>query len=355
MKKIYVNPDIAKTERVFPMQGRYGYHRYDMNENPEGLPKAFMDSVLKEITPEFLAIYPEPDAFLKKYASYLGQGCTLDNLIATNGTDMAIRYILETFGEKGKDVITVDPTFEMYWVNCSILGLHYKPIPYKKDMTVDIQKVIDAIDENTRIVALVNPNNPMGNVYSEEEMTQVIAKAKRYGAVVLIDEAYYYFYPHTFLSHALKDTNVIVTRTFSKLFSLAATRMGVIITNPALAHDIRNSKLTFDCNAVALLFAERIMDHPELEKKLIAIEVEGKAYALKSLAAHKYEARDCRGNFIFVKPHHDAKIIADRLEKEKKILVHPYSNALLKDYLRVSVGSKKAMSFFLVNLYDIDA
>ena len=65
--KPHVNQFVRETKRVFPSQGRYGKFRYDMNENPEGLPKEFVDSVLKEITPEFLAIYPEPDKFLKKY------------------------------------------------------------------------------------------------------------------------------------------------------------------------------------------------------------------------------------------------------------------------------------------------
>jgi histidinol-phosphate aminotransferase len=355
MTKIYINPDVKNTERVFPMQGRYGYHRYDMNENPEGLPKDFVDSVLKEITPEFLSIYPEPDRFLNKYAKYVGYNCSLDNLIATNGTDMAIRYILETFGEKGKNVVTVSPTFEMYWVNCSILGLHFKAVDYEKDMTIDIEKVINAIDADTRIVALVNPNNPMGNVYSEEEMQQVIAKSREVGAVVLIDEAYYYFYPHTFIEHAINDENVIVTRTFSKLFSIAATRMGVIITNPNLAHYIKNSKLTFDCNAVALLFAERIIDNPSLEKKLIEIEVEGKKFILDSLKANGYECKDCRGNFIFIKPHRNAHLVSNLLEKEKRILVHPYNNPVLKDYIRVSVGSKTAMQFFLESFLSIDS
>ena len=64
--KPHVNSFVANTVRVFPPQGRCGRLRYDMNENPEGLPKEFVDSVLKEITPEFLAIYPEPDRFLHK-------------------------------------------------------------------------------------------------------------------------------------------------------------------------------------------------------------------------------------------------------------------------------------------------
>lgn len=93
---IHVNKFIEETKRVFPPQNRYGMLRYDMNENPEGLPKEFVDSVLKEITPEFLAIYPEPDRFLHKYADFIG--VDFENLMCTNGSDMAIRYLLETFG-----------------------------------------------------------------------------------------------------------------------------------------------------------------------------------------------------------------------------------------------------------------
>lgn len=354
MKEIYVNPDIKKTERVFPMQGRYDYHRYDMNENPEGLPKSFVDSVLKEITPEFLSVYPEPDRFLNKYAKYIGYGCSKENLIATNGTDMAIRYILETYGEKGKDVVTVSPTFEMYWVNCSILGLHHKPVAYEPDMTIDVDKILAAITEDTRIVALVNPNNPVGNVYCEQDIRRIIAKAKTVGAIVFIDEAYHYFYPNTFVRFALEEENVIVTRTFSKLFSIAATRMGVIITNPDLAHYIRNSKLTFDCNAVALLFAERLIDHPEIEKELIKIEEEGKAYTKKTLEEHGYEVKSSEGNFMFIRTKKDAHLVSERLEKEEKILVHPYNNLFLKPFLRVSIGSKKSMEFFLEKFFKID-
>ncbi|MBQ5345078.1 MAG: aminotransferase class I/II-fold pyridoxal phosphate-dependent enzyme, partial [Acidaminococcaceae bacterium] len=172
---MFVNENIKRTERVFPMQGRYGYLRYDMNENPEGLPEDFVNSVLKEITPEFLAIYPEPDRFLCKYAKSLN--IDFENVMATNGSDMAIRYLLETFGEPGKDVVTVSPSFEMYWVNCNILGLHHVPVSYESNLTISIDKITAAITENTRVVVLLNPNNPVGNVYTQEEAEAVIRKA----------------------------------------------------------------------------------------------------------------------------------------------------------------------------------
>lgn len=348
----YVNEHIKNTQRVFPGQGRYDLYRYDMNENPEGLPKEFVDSVLKEVTPEFLSIYPEPDRFLNKYASFIG--AKYENLVATNGSDMGIRYLLEVFGEEGKEVVTVAPSFEMYWVNCNILGLKHVPVSYNNDFTIDVDKIVNAITTDTRVVVLLNPNNPMGDAYTEEEFLKILAKAKEVGAIVIVDEAYHYFYENTFLKYALEEENVVVLRTFSKLFSIAACRLGVIISNPQIVHYVKNAKLTFDANSIALLFAERIIEHPEIVEELIRTEKEGKAYTLSSLREHGYECRECKGNFLFVKPRHNAKEIATRLEVEKKVLVHPYGNELLKDYIRVSVGSVEAMKIFLDAFYEVD-
>lgn len=348
----YVNENIKSTERFFPIQGRYGYYRYDMNENPIGLPIDFVEGVKKEITPEFLSIYPEPDNFLNKYAKYIG--VNYENVLTTNGSDMAIRYLLETFGERGKEVVTVTPSFEMYWVNCCILGLKHVPVEYEENLTIKIEKIIDAITENTRVVVLLNPNNPVGNVYSSEEVEKVVEKAEKVGAVVIIDEAYYYFYPKTFLDYAINRPNVIVLRTFSKLFSIAACRLGIIISNPKIINYVKKGRLTFDVNSIALLFGERLLDNPKLIDELINIENEGKKYTLDILRENGYNCRDCMGNFIFVEPHNDAKEISDRLCEEKRILVHPYKNKLLEKYIRVSIGSKEAMKIFLDAFLELD-
>ena len=349
---VHVNPFIENMTRIFPPQGRYGKLRYDMNENPEGLPKGFVDAVLKEITPEFLAIYPEPDRFLRKYAEFVG--VKFENVMCTNGSDQAIRYLLETFGEVGKEVVTVAPSFEMYWVNCMLLGYKHVPVAYESDLSLKIEKVVAAINENTRIVVLLNPNNPVGNVYTDEEFAAVQKKAEEVGALVIVDEAYHYFYSKTFLGNALKASNVVVLRTFSKLMSLAAVRLGVIIGNPNLVGYARNLRLTFDVNSIALLFAERLMEYPEVVDGLIKSQQEGKGYCLVELRARGYWCRDCMGNFIFIKPHKDAHVVSKALEA-RNVLVHPYGNPLLKDYIRVSTGSKAAMQRFLDVFFSIDA
>lgn len=348
---IHVNPYIRDTYRVFPPQGRYGKLRYDMNENPEGLPKEFVDSVLKEVTPEFLAIYPEPSRFLHKYADFVG--VKFENLLCTNGSDMAIRYLLETFGEVGKEVVTVAPSFEMYWVNCRILGYKHIPVTYESDLSIKIDNVVEAINENTRIVVLLNPNNPVGNVYSVEEFEAVRKRAEEVGAIVIVDEAYHYFYSKTFLKEAIASSNVVVLRTFSKLMSLAAVRLGVIIGHSELIGYVRNARLTFDANSIALLFAERLLERPDIIDALIKTQQEGKDWVLSKLTSLGYWCKDCMGNFIFIRPRHDAHVVSEQLEK-MNVLVHPYGNDLLKDFIRVSTGSKDSMRKFLDAFLEVD-
>ncbi len=350
--KHYVNPNIVNTPRVFPMQGRADYHRYDANENSEGLPMEFVESVLKELTPEYLAMYPEPERFIGKYADYLG--IDKQNVYCTNGSDHGIRVLLEIFGEPGKEVVTVSPTFEIYWVCCSLLGLKHHPVQYNADFTISIDSILEAITDDTRVVILLNPNSPIGNLYTEAEVQLVIDKAQRVGSIVVLDEAYHYFYDQTFMHFAMVNDNVVLLRTFSKLMSVAGLRVGMIVGHKDLIHWVRNSRLAYEMNSIGLLFAERILEHPDMVDNLIKQEKEGKAYFIAELDKRGYWYMDCHGNYVLVKPKHDSHEVARRLAEEKKALVHAYSNAMMRDVLRVTVGSVKAMEFFTKVFFEVD-
>lgn len=342
-KQYFINQNIKNTKRVFPAQGRREYLRLDMNEGVLGLPQEFVDSVLGEITPEFLTIYPEPYRFLKKYSDFVN--APVESLMATNGTDMAIRYILETFGETGKDVVTVNPTFEMYRINCSILGLNHVPVSYESDFSISVNKIIETISDDTRLVVLVNPNNPIGNTYSESDARRVFDRAKCAGAIVVVDEAYHYFTDESLLHLAISGEydNVIVLRTFSKLMSLAALRLGVVISNPEIIRYLKNGKLTFDVNSVALLFGERLLEHPEIIEDMIETEKTGKDCLLNWLCENDYEYIPCKGNYVLVKIKCDPHELTKRLEKDEKILVHDYGNPMLSEYIRISTADVESM------------
>lgn len=347
----YINPFFASTERVFPGEGRKEYLKLDMNENTDGLPDEFLDEFKERITTEFVSTYPEPHGFERAYAKYINVG--INEIMATNGSDMAIRYAFETFGEPGKYVVTVAPSFEMYRINAQLLGLKHKAISYNDDLSINICRIIESIDYETSIVVLLNPNNPVGDVYSEEDIRRIIEKAEEVGAVVIIDEAYHYFCQTTYVKLINEYSNVMVFRTFSKLFAMAACRLGVIISNPEIIGWLRRGKLTFDVNSFALMMGEMILEQPDIIEKLIHREKEGKEYLVSVMESNGYVTKKCEGNFVFIYPKSDVKEVEAKL-KERKILIKTYSNPLLKRAIRVTTASKEIMQHFVENFLEVD-
>ncbi len=341
---------IEELYRVSPRQGRGGFLRLDMNENPEGLPGDFFNKVISKLTPELLAMYPETGALTKKLAVYLG--VAPDMISLSNGSDEAIKCIFEVFGNSG-NVISVYPTFEMYAVYAKLYSLEHRTVNYRDDFSVNIDDIVGAIDAGTSIVSLLNPNNPIGNVYNVKETERIIKKAGECGAMVVIDEAYHYFYPKTFIALANKYDNVLLTRTFSKLCSIAGCRIGYTVGNTQLVSLLDKVRGTYCINAVALTFAEAILDDPDLIPALIAKEKAGRDYVIASLAANGYKHYAENGNYIFIKPRLPAEEISAALEEEK-ILVKTYSHRLLKDYIRITTGGIEPMKRFCNIFYKID-
>lgn len=345
MSNYHVNESVKTCVRIFSEEGRSAYLRMDMNENPEGLPKAFVDGVLREITPEYLATYPEPGHFCRKYAAQLG--IKENQVCATSGSDTAIRYLMEAFVGRGNKVVTVTPTFEMYRVYCNMYGYEHVGVPYGSDFRIGVEEILAVIDERTDLVALLNPNNPIGRAFTEVEVRAVAEKAAECGAVLVIDEAYHYFYRGTFIRLIDEYDNVAILRTFSKLFSLAGCRLGAVIGPAQLIEYINHVRSSAEVNTVALLFGERLMDHPEIIDELIATEKEGREYLIGELERYGYTYYNQDGNFLFIEPKTDAVMVAKRLKEEHKVLIKTYGNPLLNRFIRISTGSKTAMSRFM--------
>ena len=347
----YVDENIKNTTRVFPDQGRKGYLRLDMNENPVGLPEDVVAKIREAVTPEFLATYPEPGRVTELYADFIG--VNPDQICLTNGSDNAIRYVLQTFGEKGKDVVTVYPTFEMYMVNCWLLGLNHKTVPYKEDYSLDVDGLVAAIDDDTRIVGLVNPNNPMGNAYSDEDARRIVETAAAHNAIVVIDEAYHYFTDKSQLKLVNEYDNVIVLRTFSKAFSLAGVRLGAAISNPKIAHYLNTIRMTFEVNVLALKAAEVVLSDKGIIERLAATQIEGRTYLVSALEEAGYEVLPSESNFISFRPKTAAEQVAAKLA-EKKILVKTFGGGPLKGMIRVNTAAKDVLERFVDELFQAD-
>lgn len=349
---MYINPNIESLYRIHSNFSRKDYLRLDMNENPVGLPQVFFDTVMKNITPALLATYPELDVLAAMIAQK--HGVDVSNIAIGNGSDELIMEVFSVFGERGKALVCVNPSFAMYTVYANMFGMSLKALDYDAQMNVSISTILEAIDGGTGIVILVNPNNPMGNVYSESEIAAVADKAAQVGALLVVDEAYHYFYPNSFESHVLEYNNLILTRTFSKVCSIAGLRLGYAIANERLADLLRRSQPSYNTNVVALEFGKAILSDPSVVDWLILRHAEGKKHIQDRLRRMGYKFLAREGNFIFIETKLQSEEVVQRLQ-EKKILVKHYKHPLVSGYIRVTTADKDSMDKFMNALLEIDS
>jgi len=349
----YLNPKVENLFRIFDQNERKDYLRLDLNENPGGLPKEFIEKVLQDITPQFVAQYPETLHFTEVLAKFLNTD--ISHLCLVNGSAEGIRYVIQAFTSENGRIVGVVPSYFMFQVYSEMYGRNFVKVPYDEDLTMDINNIIKEMTEDTELLILLNPNNPMGNVYSEEEFARIITVAKEKQITVLVDEAYHYFYPKTFIQYALNKEHVFVTRTFSKLFSMAGCRLGYVAGWPDGIKMVQKLCTPHNTNAFAMKFAEAVIESPEVLQSLIDNFNNGRNYLIKTLDANGYEHKGEAGNFIFIKTKTNADAIVSRMKSEKKILIKSYPNVgNFGTCLRVSIGEEKFMQQFCEALFELD-
>lgn len=349
----YENPLIKNLVRIFDQNERKEYLRLDLNENPGGLPKEFVDRVLQNATPQLVAQYPETLHFSQVLAEYLKTD--ISHICLTNGSAEGIRYIIQAFTSPKGRIVGVVPSYFMFQVYSEMYGRTFVKVPYEEDLTMNINNITKELTDETELLVLLNPNNPMGNVYSEDEVEKILKVAKEKQITILIDEAYYYFYDKTFINYALNDEHIFVTRTFSKLFSMAGCRLGYVAGWSEGIKLVQKLCTPHNTNAFALLFAESLIKNPTLVQSLIDAFKDGRNYLIQKLDNNNYEHKGEAGNFIFIKPKTDAEKIVARMKTEKKILIKSYPNVgKFGNCLRVSIGERKYMQQFLEALLEID-
>ena len=349
----YLDKNIKDLVRIFDQNERKDYLRLDLNENPGGLSQEFITEILKEVTPQFVAQYPETLHFTEVVADHIGTD--ISHLCITNGSAEAIRYVIQAFTSVNGRIVGVVPSYFMFQVYSEMYGRDFVKVPYNDDLTISIENLINELTDETQMLILLNPNNPMGNVYSDEEFETLFKVCQEKEITLLVDEAYHYFYPKTFIKYALNNRRVLVTRTFSKLFSMAGCRLGYVCGHPDDIKYVQKFCTPHNTNAFAMLFAEKILTTPGMLDELIRKFNEGRRYLIEALDKNGYRYKGEAGNFIFIEPKTDAKTIVDRMKTKKKILIKTYANVgEFGDCLRVSIGEKQYMEKFMDALLALD-
>ena len=336
----YVNENIKDLYRVKCTEDRSKVIRLDMNENPIGLPLEFVEKVKDMITPEFLATYPMKEHLIEQIAKH---NCVeKNNITVTAGSEEAMRLVFQCFGQAGRSLLTVFPTFEMYDVYSKMFGMIHEIVEYDENFSVKADDIVNKINKKTGMVILLNPNSPIGTTYTLEEFEKIINRAEEVGAIVVIDEAYHYFYKDTEIGLIKKYKNLIVLRTFSKLFSVAGLRIGYAVADPELIGYIEKAESTFNVSNVSILFATEILKNENLLNNLVEIERTGHQWIANQLENNGYKVISGAGNYVLFFPNIQSKELVSKL-KERGIWIRDYSNGILKGWARISTGDISVM------------
>jgi histidinol-phosphate aminotransferase len=327
-----------------PAYSRHDYLRLDMNEGVHGLPADFIKRALTGIDGHWLATYPEYHALQTKIAAH--NGLVPENIILSNGSDAAIKYIFDAYVSPGDRILLTDPTFAMYPVYCRMFATEPLTVPYRPDLSFPWDEFRARLGPGVRLAVVVNPNNPTGYALPPSQIIDLVAHAAQYKILVVVDEAYFYYYPGTVIQ-AVKDfQNLIVLRTFSKLCGMAALRLGYAAASAPVIENLQKVRPTFDINGLAVRFGERLLDHPEVIQALIRETMAGKDFLAQKLAAAGIQYRDGDANFVLINCNGKVDDIVKELAEEKILVSGGFRNESLKDYIRVTVAKKELMEEF---------
>jgi len=319
-----------------PMEGRAGKLRLDFNENTVGCAPEVVRALRHALTPEMLTRYPEYGESRQILAAYFGR--KPEEMLLTNGTDDAIKAICDAFVDPGDVLLVPAPTFPVYEFFHNVAGGAIERVRYDERFQLPVESIVAAINKKTRWLALASPNNPTGTEISKPDLRTILEAAPR--VLVLVDEAYFDYSGQTVLPWIRKYENLLVTRTFSKAFGLAALRMGFIFGNPELVELMHRAQNPFQVNSLALAAASIAIQHEEHVKRYV-----GQVHANRDRVYRWLESRGIpyvpsSANFILTRVGERAPIIAQRLRAEG-ILVRDWSyDPHLKGYLRFTIGSR---------------
>ncbi len=321
------------------------------NESPFNLPESLIDEIKEELDKFSFNRYPDAlaDGLRKEIAAAYG---VLDkNIILGNGSDELIQYLLLAYGGSDRSIFTFGPTFSMYDIIAGATGAQVYELERTELFDINVPRALEAAkDFKPSLIFLCNPNNPTGNILSNEEIESFL---KGTNALVVVDEAYAEFSNQTVVHLIDKFPNLIVLRTFSKAFSLAGLRIGYMFASLDVVQNVLKVKLPYNCDAFSQMVAALAFSKREvLEVRVKEIIAERKRVFGELEKMSGVTPYSSAANFILIKTEKEAFSVWRKL-LEAGILVRDFGEPRLREYLRVTVGTKEENDLFLKTLKGI--
>lgn len=325
------------------------YIKLNTNESPYP-PSPEVIAAVNATEAEKLRLYPDPackelrDALAKRF------GVKRENIFVSNGSDDILNFAFMAFAGPGGKVSFPEISYGFYPVFAKLHGIDYRAVPLQPDFTIDTSAYL----ANDSMVVIANPNAPTGLLLTVEEIENIVKKNPDH--VVLIDEAYIDFGGTSCVELVERYENLLVVQTFSKSRSLAGGRIGFAVANEQLIKDLEKIKYStnpYSINRISLAAGVAAVESDGYFKEKCEEIIKTREYTKEALLGLGFTVTDSYANFLFVKKAGVSGETVYQKLKESGILVRHFSGEAIRDYNRVTIGTKEQMEKFVETIQKI--
>ena len=331
------------------------------NENPIGPSKMALKAIKSNIGK--ISRYPDGGCFYLKEKIAKKFSLKSDNILIGNGSDEIIDIITKTFLEEYDNAIVSDPAFLEYKLVTKARGAKVKSVPMKASLSsdkigafkYDIDKILKAIDKNTKLIFIGNPDNPTGAYLKRSEISSFLRRCPK-RVVIVFDEAYSELISkkdYIDTTSLIKKGNVIVLRTFSKAYGLAGLRIGYAVTSKDIASWMERVRQPFNVNMVAQVGAIAALDDKEHVNNVRRLTDQGRSFVVKNLKALGFDVVETIANFVLFSYKNRTGVYFFEKLLPFGVIVRDMSVYGLNEWARVSIGTMIENKKFINTLKEI--
>lgn len=324
------------------------YVKLNTNESPYPPSNEVYEAVKSEA--EKLHLYCDPESTMITEAIAKRYGVKKEQVLVTNGSDEILNFAFMAFCDSKRGIAFADITYGFYSVFAELNNIPYTIVPLKDDFTVDINDYI-ALSEN---VVIANPNAPTGICLSVSQIEKIVASNK--DRVVIVDEAYIDFGGESCVSLVDKYDNLLVTMTFSKSRSMAGARIGFGIGCKELINDLNTIKYStnpYNVNRLSQIAGYTAIESDQYYMDNCKKIIEAREYTVSKLTAMGFEILPSMANFVFAKHQNIGGEELYLKLKKRGVLVRHFTKEKIKDYNRITIGTKEQMDVLIKEIKGI--
>lgn len=324
------------------------YVKLNTNESP--FPPSKKAREYADRAKENTQLYCDPECTVLKKVFCEWYGLASDEVIFTNGSDEALNFAFMAFCDERTGAAFPDITYGFYPVFAQLYGIDYREIPLKDDFSIDTGDYKDL----DRTIFIANPNAPTGRILSLPQIEEILLSNPDH--VVVIDEAYIDFGGESAVTLIPRYDNLLVTQTFSKSRSLAGARLGFAMGNKALIADLNTLRFStnpYNVNAITQAMGQGSLEDEAYTKENCAAIIRNRAFLTEELNRLGFSVLPSKANFVFARSDRIGGEALYQKLKERDVLIRHFTKERIKDYNRITVGTKEQAEILIHNIKEI--